>query len=405
MKKLLMFFLLIYTYCISQEGWFRLNSPTNKQLRFIDFINKDFGIIGGDSCLFITTDGGMSFKNIATNQSNLEYSSVLIINEKEIYISGIENNNKNTFKNFIKKTTNYGLSWELLYNELTNEKVSLQSLQLCNVNVYFASQNIKPKIIINHTNIFILPYSYFQCNGEYYGLIFGSTDIQTGALKDFVLKIFRDSTNVGFYNFESPNLSSFLAYERSWFVNDYEGQFKSWDNGKNWSKISNFNLQTYLGTEFFFKQDTGYYYIFSTNIYKSNDFQNILKCKIPIGIPWIKSLKSVDKNIAYAVGDSGLILKTTDGGGVLTSIEDEEIKESQEIKILNDLNTVSFSLELKFPPNEATIEIINLLGVPIFSQNIPSQFTNISLEPYFQGIYFLKYTDKHSTQVFKLLRE
>jgi hypothetical protein len=90
---------------------------------------------------------------------------------------------------------------------------------------------------------------------------------------------------------------------------------------------------------------------------------------------------------------------------ILLGIEEEDTKEAQEIKILNNVNANSFSLELKYPPREAKIEIINLLGIPIFSQNINSQFTNIILEQYPQGIYFLKYKDNTTTQVFKLLRE
>ncbi len=83
-----MFFLLIYTYCISQEGWFRLNSPTNKQLRFIDFINKDFGIIGGQNNLFITFNGGNKFIDVNSNyiRQNTNIKGLALLEDNSIIL-------------------------------------------------------------------------------------------------------------------------------------------------------------------------------------------------------------------------------------------------------------------------------------------------------------------------------
>ncbi|MCX6147988.1 MAG: T9SS type A sorting domain-containing protein [Candidatus Kapabacteria bacterium] len=191
-----------------------------------------------------------------------------------------------------------------------------------------------------------------------------------------------------------------------WVIRSEDGFEITENNGKEWFHIE-INSDSILGYSMSIRPDN-FIYIYDrykpsfNQMFITNNFKDFIRCQVPKNSNGFRTIQAVNKDIAYAVSDSGLY-KTTDGGGVFTEVV-EEIKESQEIKISSSKNS-SFSLELKYPPSEAKLELINIMGVPLFSQSTSSQLINISLDPYPTGIYLLKYTAKHSTQVFKLLRE
>ncbi len=417
MKTILIIFLLSFSLSLSQTGWVKINSPTDKRIIISDFFDVDFGIIVSQDgyytnnviyYFYYTLDGGITFNDLTKNyKSSEKFFSAKILNKYSILVSGVELKQNENYLNFIKKTTDLGNTWEIIYEELSQYNLGYSNLKTCGDRIYFSSKvNKNSEIYFVDGNVIGIS-KYFDCEGEYWGFYEYFTDYTCGGQTNCKFNYYHNENYLR--NFSFPNFKvslGFLFFKNFWLANNESNIFKSWDKGSNWEIVSNLGLRNgYLNGGNIFKQDTGFFYYSSGEIYKSNDCINLLKCKAPSEYLKIYHIFSVNKNIAYAVGDSGLILKTIDGGGVyIDDVEEENINESS-LEVYPNISSSFINLKLNYNPINAKTELINTLGVTLFSQNINSTISTLSIENLPQGLYFLKYTDKQNIFYRKVVKE
>ncbi|MCX6148848.1 MAG: hypothetical protein NTW25_16575 [Candidatus Kapabacteria bacterium] len=140
MIKLIILILLIYSKCISQEGWYELNSPTKNDIREIHFYDENLGMICDFENVFLTQDGGKTFKALNSNIENSKLYSAIILDKNTIAVSGYDIKDK-LYLNFVKKTNDFGNTWEYLYEESYVKIYYLSNLRLFNNKIAFSSRN------------------------------------------------------------------------------------------------------------------------------------------------------------------------------------------------------------------------------------------------------------------------
>ncbi|MCB0725512.1 MAG: T9SS type A sorting domain-containing protein [Ignavibacteriae bacterium] len=111
-----LFFLFCSLNLFAQSAWYELNSGTTKNLRSVEFINSNTGIIVGDSGIILrTTNEGQNWTVIPSN-TTYDLRSLIFIDEQVGY--AIED-----FPKLIK-TTDGGLSWSELWTPADPNNIS-----------------------------------------------------------------------------------------------------------------------------------------------------------------------------------------------------------------------------------------------------------------------------------------
>lgn len=432
MKKYLVLLFFIVYFAKSEDSWNKIQLPCQYPTG-IRFLNEEFGIVLDShtyySNEYLTTDGCKTFFLI--NDSLWKYNignkfGVAIISSDLILLLANQyNSTTKKYEYYIYKSVDSCKSWikenKVYESSSSNEFMDFfeikQKLFLRIQYDLFVSNDIGKtfKMVLNNEEP-----NGIDVENEFLGVLFEHNyaaepyvDIydfgiiyKNNSVYDTIVFLIdplpeRNRTKI---------LYKILSLKNNkWVISSNYGFEMTEDNGKTWTHPkSNTKLMYWnnlsLRPDNFVYVYSRFYDPKSNELYITNNFKDFIRCQVPKNSNGFKNIKSVSKYIAYALSDSGLY-KTTDGGGVFVDdVEEENIKESQQIIITNSKNS-SFSLELKYPPSEAKLELINILGFSLFSQSTSSQLFNISLEPYPTGIYLLKYSDKLSTQIFKLLRE
>jgi photosystem II stability/assembly factor-like uncharacterized protein len=113
MKKIVVFFfLLISSFTYPQSGWFQQTSGTNRNLNDIYLLNSNTGWIVGDSIILKTTNGGNNWftQSVPISSTLL---SVFFINENTGFITGNKDYSLIITEIYVFKTTNGGINWIL----------------------------------------------------------------------------------------------------------------------------------------------------------------------------------------------------------------------------------------------------------------------------------------------------
>lgn len=109
-----------------------------------------------------------------------------------------------------------------------------------------------------------------------------------------------------------------------------------------------------------------------------------------------------DTNTCYILG-SGIIFKTTNGGGTITtSIKDTTKDEISGLNIYPNPNNGSFTIATSAFEN-TTIKIYSVEGQLILNKNLTQNLTTIELSMYSKGMYFVKVETPFETKTEKIV--
>ncbi len=274
MRKLILL-LLSMCFCGSiYSQWHLLNSQTSSDLNSIDMINASTGFATGSGGLILKTTNAGTNWSVLNSQTSQDLNSICFVDADKGLVCG--NNG------LIMITTNGGNSWSQVSSGVTD-------------NLYSIAFGISP---FNGV-----------CCGSSGTLLFTSdgganwTVSQNGFLSTF-------------YSVDKP--TPFTAYAGGVNTIFQPLLARSSDNGANWN-YSSFYLNGNEGSvrDIVFKEQSVGFAV--SNVW---DGQGAISHTSNGGINWatqlyphaLNSLDFANSNVAYAVGYSGYILKTTDNG-------------------------------------------------------------------------------------------
>ncbi|MCX7833430.1 MAG: T9SS type A sorting domain-containing protein [Ignavibacteria bacterium] len=379
-------------------GWYSLYSGTSRNLNDVIFININTGWVGGDSILIKTTNGGINWI-IQQLPVQITVRSIYFTNENEGFILGDwMSSTPSESKIYFLKTTNSGNSWSI---------INLHQVQSIGTIAY--SKNF----IIVTDNVILKTYSEFTGSSSS-GRILKSTN---GGVNFYTVLNFGDMSGVSFVDLNT-GWAMGTASSSSPLFSVFK-VFKTTNQGENWFNVYTDSQPSSGGLQGkaikFFNQSTGYILAtlgntrfmktsngginWTTNQYNhynnrtmffsdlntgwiggssSTGSSNIRKT-IDAGVMWIEQNQSgtgiinklffINNNIGWAVGNSGLILKTTNGGtstikSLSNSLPSEYLLKQNYPNPFNNLTKFEFHI-----PESADIKLIiyDLLGREIMS--------------------------------------
>ncbi len=285
MKKIIIILLfihclLIINNCFSQSGWVVYSTGTNKGLFDVHFINANTGWAVGDSTIVKSTNGGVNWiREICNyNGTSTPLYSVRFINENTGFTAGGFSTGQFTFNNYIYKTTNGGINWNLIFDQQNFSSGTINRIFPINENIIFIS--ISGVIDLNAMGglyksmngglNFTFSLSYGCCNSVYF--INSNTGWTTfyyftdfGPQKTYICKTtsggsswnvqFKDTVsgvNVQAIQFVNEN-TGFALGRKSWNKTVF---FKTTNSGSNWDTIAYNHMKS--RSLFFVNQNTGW---------------------------------------------------------------------------------------------------------------------------------------------------
>ncbi|MBS1494802.1 MAG: T9SS type A sorting domain-containing protein [Bacteroidetes bacterium] len=259
----------------SGENW-SSSQIGHKNLTSSYFLNSNTGYIGADSNkMYKTTNGGNSWDTLATYTSANPITSIYFVNEHVGFFA-------NSYSNAVSKTTNAGISWTLI--PFTIIYGSMNSLQFTDSLTGFLYQ-----YYYNPTGFPPQRYTYIYKTtnqGETWSLISSFfNNVQATGLK-FI------NANTGYMNANKI--------------------LKTTNGGVNWAEVLNTNDQGGIDVLDMNTVYTGSYK--STNAGLNWTLYNT-KAQSISGIHYINQTTGI-----IICGNSGGILRTTDGGEIISSV-------------------------------------------------------------------------------------
>lgn len=391
-------FLILGLMCFVVDAsaqWTTQNSNTTETLNYIQFVTPDIGYVIGENGTFLkTTDAGDTWTSMGIPLSGEfgEISSLHFVNELE---GMIEVDNKG-----IAKTIDGGNNWEMMD---IGEDVGTITIRLIDDEI---------GILVNNNKIFRTT-------------DFGDTwsEVSIGTLAD---------------EFSSSDEIEFLNDNIGWIVTN-SVMLKTYDGGLTWELDYSYwthpdlalnaallhrieaitedilfvGSQYYIG--FFSSIDGGDNFEYIPMIVKDIDFLNasvgyaiddqgnakLIKKTSDAGANWtiihefpspsifdnLYDLHFIDENIGFAVGSNGTIMKTVNGGGTTTSIDDPEI-ENDAIHVFPNPASHQINYELRGDLNIEKIRLYDNAGKEILvefnqhSQDIIIEDLNLPYQIY-----------------------
>jgi photosystem II stability/assembly factor-like uncharacterized protein len=310
-------FILFYSSGYAQEGWKRLDPPTNKLLRHVFFIDSTTGWIGGeDGIIFHTANGGLNWEEQNSNV-NTFIVALFFLNENLGWALTLRDTPP--FGTTILKTTNGGSEW--LASNYPQDNVFMNTIFFFDsLNGWIGGSKIAGTTNGGFTwvdagvdsgfvsNLPVLNFNFYNrqfgyaCGGfiDLAGVVWRTTDFglnwsSMGVSPDQIFDMFV---------FDSLNAITLSGDPEGFFG---IGNIKTTDAGENWSfeELSIFSLSFAIdfrtntegwsasGPKFLFTSDKGETWIEKTIANSGVVFDLIF----------------TDPFTGYAVGENGLILK------------------------------------------------------------------------------------------------
>lgn len=373
------FFIFYPLHSFSQQGWYQLNSGTSQSFSGIYFTSGDTGYVSGQNGRIMkTTNGGINWINQISGTTN-GLASIFFVNSDTGYIVGGGNN-----VSIILKTTNAGSNWIQQNSGTTNY---LLSVYFTDINTGYAvgNYNTKVKTTNGGLNWFAQSGTYIPLSSVYF------TDPNTGYVTADEGRIYKtisggfnwfplvSNTNLRLIQIVFPNESTgYIAGGGFVFPNLYYTILKTTDSGETWSN------QTFPGSElytiFFNDVNTGYVAGESGKILKTTNGGVNWFSQISSTGSYLNELFFYDFNTGYCVGGYGTILKTTTGG--VTSIVNVSNVIPREFKLhqnypnpFNPSTIIQFDIARK---SDVNLSVYDLSGRKI------NEFVSKVLDP---GLY------------------
>lgn len=305
----------------SQSGWFRQHSGTTKYMNSCFFINDNTGYIVCNNGLIIkTTNGGSLWYTVYYDQI-YHILSVYFINNTTGW-AGATKSTTSIDSNVVLKTTNAGVSWNNYF--IDTLEVSLEEISFLNESTGYLGYGYGLRrttngginwAIINDTIMsgfaFHLVNSLTGWTGVYYGDMFKTTNGGYTWVRQY--GIFAPHNSVSDIYFINENtgfvITALFTYGNLWYTTN---------SGLNWNYYNLFPFRVWSIN--FLNESTGYML--------AEDYPNSYLAKTTnSGLNWsmhlinstqyFSKLFFISENTGWIVGDSGTILKTTNGGNTI----------------------------------------------------------------------------------------
>lgn len=309
--------LLTYNSLYSQNGWQVLNSSYNSHLTSISVIDS-FLVYATGKDLLKTTNGGLNWIkiNIDTNYTYLEVS---FSNKDTGFVLARKTSNYNYF---LLRTLNGGDDWSSIQFVTGNYLfLNLQAKKniLFIISQYSGSPFPSAKLSkstnfgLNWIDVYhavgLGIYGYFKNDLTGFLVPTSHNQIRTSTNGGFSWTISNiiNEYSASFYGLNSNSSSAYCFLTN--YLTGHTKLIKTSNYGISWDSI---NSNIYSGIGFFTSNDTGYCYsinrIYKTTNGAANWTQNFFAGNV------INKIEFLNSKTGYAVGNDGLIIKTTTGG-------------------------------------------------------------------------------------------
>ncbi len=405
MKKILFFLLLtFFVYRSTNAQWSYVNYTYSMEVYGIHFINDQIGFAAGYHQVYKTTDGGSTWTEISSSVFINGPVGVWFMSESIGFIIGSDAGGNPQ----VSKTINGGTSW-------TTTTLPVGGMGFNDPNkIFFFDNNT----------------GYIVCRSGYiYRTINQGVDwfqLTSGTIED-ITSVYFPTSSIGFASlmysntllktitggnsWTSLNLGQTIGVNDLYFTSADTGYLacsnskiiKTTDGGSTWNV---FNLGT---SDVFFTIE-----FTSKNIGYAAGSSGIIVTTTNGGTTWVPSLSGATEHLrcmdfpsqaigyigALAGGGPGKIIKTTNGGGVLSVAE---IKENPYFKVYpNPANDVFTITANKFLPG-STYFITDQLGRIVLSGKLTNETTKVDISQLATGVYLLQLGEqkKQSLKVIK----
>lgn len=402
MKNIKLFFTCCFLFLLNSNifsQWTVLNSGTTSWLKSVYFTNDSTGYVAGGNTILKTTDVGITWSSTAITINSTSLNAIHFPSASIGYAVGTNS--------AILKTTDAGTTWNLYNSGVTSGYQLVSVFFINNDTGYVGTMNAGSGNAIfktidggsTWTNI-----SAPFMNGAN-SICFPSNNVGYVVFAD-LFKTIDNGNNWSVYSVPEWMYTSvqflddtlgFAAGIGSNGSNNYGTIIKTIDGGITWSNTV-FNSINKLFGIYFPSVNVGYsvgasQFTSSGAILKTNDGGNTWITQLDTELSSTPfAVYCPNDSLCFAVGDSGLILKTTNGGGLtgLSTIENLNSKVNIYPNPTQSNITIEFDLiEIK----NALIEIKNILGQTIktidskaFSKG--KNKIEIDVSEFSKGLYF-----------------
>ncbi len=403
MKKaaiLILLLILANSHLSAQRSWFKINSPISGRHRAINFLSEDSGYVMGDSALYFSSDGGVTWK-----KRKLPTAYV-----RSMHFINIDTGTVKTLSGKIFHTVDGCNSWiENSFPGFDTLDVDLLAFRFAQQSEFGVLANICHKCsqggLIPYTTNggvdWYLRKSDFLLGNRAWDFIFRSPQVGIGIFDDgFSRPTFASTSDSGNNWTKSDSgllksnysLSTIAYLQNGSWISTIENNpnesyiYRSVDDGDSWLHI--FTVNREISSTVFY-DNVGYaavgIAIYSTSDYGATWIQDIFSEN---GFPYSFSVPS--KDVAYYITDS-TIFKTN---------RESSVEPNKSINDPNSLTTVITTsyLYLKFDliPYVETVEIYDAIGRQVSSTQLPAEATSyrIDISNYATGMYLAKLRGK-----------
>ena len=393
MKKSIVFLLLIFGSTINAQNWQAITSNTTDEIKDMYFQNENTGFaVAGQGKILKTIDGGNNWNLIYENSELYQEQVIVATNDKVICFG-------QNFQGDIKVLKFY---------------IAQNDFNLTTTTGLFAV----PQKLVNYNNSIFG--NGFQYSDDNFTILTGVSS-STSEINNNVNNLSTSdghniyfSSNGSIWNtieFHLPFLSSYP------YQSFYDGISKmrtvtnypcvvhiSNDNGLNWT-YNQINIQALY-----------FYYINAENVLGVNLFsqanpENKIFYSVDSGINFnfeivsnpIKKIYKYNSNLIFAFGDNGVIYKSINAGGLLSTNEIE--KKENLINIYPNPINDGFMF-FNYDVNEVkinSVSIVNILGEVIIV--LKDDFDAINANSFSDGIYLLKFDTTKGIITKKIIRK
>ncbi len=332
----------------------------------INFVDDSFGCISTNDNmgvkLFLTTDMGNTFKDITPANNLKGIIRIKFLNRKTGYVFS-----NSAFDDQFWRTNDSGKTWKkiVLGFSLGSGTSSLPTMAFINDSTGYLAGG--------------------DGSFNYKGIIKRTTDYG----KNWSTYTLMNNSNINAMHFPNPDTGYVISHEGIIFGTK--------NNGSTWDSLSRVNLVNNSSEIFFVNGRTGYI-ISGNKIYKSLDGGKIWKLQNSPGQQAYRGLFFTDAYTGYVVGDSGTIIKTSNGGE-LTRIKYIS-NDGLQINIFPIPSTGLVNINVLSEGNKNTpfrIRVFDINGKIVIDRQIyGSNHFCVDLE---NGLYF--YTFENSSNLLK----
>ncbi len=316
-------------------GWVALQAPSNDAaIDAISFVTPDTGFIAQYWFLWKTTDGGITFQNVAPTGLGALIHDIQFIDINTAYLSHW-GGNIDSIQFTIWKTTDCGNSW-----------VNVFTVQAFVDDIFFLNPDYGYIVVQNDDNIYKTTdggstWSAVSISGERVRSIYFLNTLNGYALGNERLwktmnggeewtAVYNADSNTRLYQMQ------FLNNQYGYMVgnkidergNEHEIILKTVDEGYSWSEIFSARIETEITSLVFTSNDTGYISTCKARgeydigrLYKTINGKDFSRIKLPIRrLEYINPIHFVKETktgyvACYNRDEDYYLLKTVDGGG------------------------------------------------------------------------------------------